>query len=447
MGQQWHYAIGGQQHGPVTDAQLCQLANDGSLEPNDLVWKEGMKDWQEARSVKGLFPDVMATPRSSLPPPVPAKQPSISFVRRLMMPISVLFGAGSAAWKLAIRKLKRRWLVVITLPELSLPLGKDIYSTRRFHDDFQDAFQSLDIQKHEIEKLERTNPDAGDNATPEESKQRAAERSKVESSVRTLSTKMNKDFEKLGQLAWEKFGIKSGPKELTEPLHMACERQDILTEEIESLRAPFEGKVVTPKRFVIGVTLFVIFFLLPPAMRNAREAARRASATAAAQRLESERRDFQKQLESQRQATLKQTELPARQPPGQQPKNVSTISPREQLQAVDWSDLISASSLYAAFNGNEVAADAEFKGKVIFIDGEVVNVEKSAFSGVTINVANRPSLGSIGLCCTLSRGGARSEDLSKVIPGSWLNIRGKCEGKLPSGWVHMTGCDFILVNR
>ena len=120
-------------------------------------------------------------------------------------------------------------------------------------------------------------------------------------------------------------------------------------------------------------------------------------------------------------------------------------SPQEQLEAAEWGDLVSAVSLYNRFNGNEVAADAEFKGKTIFIDGEVVNVENSGFSGVTINLAHRTGL--VGIRCVLSRSGARSQDLAKVGPGSWLKVRGKCEGKLPSGAVRLTGCEFILVNR
>jgi hypothetical protein len=55
MADQWFYAQGGQHIGPVTFEQLTQLARSGGLTANDLVWQEGMPDWQPAGQVAGLF--------------------------------------------------------------------------------------------------------------------------------------------------------------------------------------------------------------------------------------------------------------------------------------------------------------------------------------------------------------------------------------------------------
>jgi hypothetical protein len=52
---QWHYSRHDQQLGPVTTAALRHLAASGQLQPADLVWKEGMDDWAQARTVAGLF--------------------------------------------------------------------------------------------------------------------------------------------------------------------------------------------------------------------------------------------------------------------------------------------------------------------------------------------------------------------------------------------------------
>jgi hypothetical protein len=52
---QWTYAQNGQQFGPVTSTQLKQLAAQGQLGGNDLVWREGMTEWAQAGTVKGLF--------------------------------------------------------------------------------------------------------------------------------------------------------------------------------------------------------------------------------------------------------------------------------------------------------------------------------------------------------------------------------------------------------
>ena len=56
MADEMYYKHGGRQHGPVTGAELKELAAAGKLLPDDLIWKEGMEKWVPARSVKGLFP-------------------------------------------------------------------------------------------------------------------------------------------------------------------------------------------------------------------------------------------------------------------------------------------------------------------------------------------------------------------------------------------------------
>jgi hypothetical protein len=52
----WFYAQNGQQTGPVSTEQLEQLAHSGRLRHTDLVWKEGLPQWVQAKSVTGLFP-------------------------------------------------------------------------------------------------------------------------------------------------------------------------------------------------------------------------------------------------------------------------------------------------------------------------------------------------------------------------------------------------------
>lgn len=52
---EWYFACGDEQFGPVSAARLKELATAGELRPDDLVWREGMEDWAEARYVKGLF--------------------------------------------------------------------------------------------------------------------------------------------------------------------------------------------------------------------------------------------------------------------------------------------------------------------------------------------------------------------------------------------------------
>ena len=50
----WYYAKDGKKHGPVSSSELKKLAASGKLDPEDLVWTDGMKDWTAARDVPGL---------------------------------------------------------------------------------------------------------------------------------------------------------------------------------------------------------------------------------------------------------------------------------------------------------------------------------------------------------------------------------------------------------
>ena len=75
---QWWYAVDGQQQGPVSSAELKQLADSGQLKPTDLVWQEGQADWAPASNVRGLFPpQPQQGPPPSAPPPPAAGPPPI----------------------------------------------------------------------------------------------------------------------------------------------------------------------------------------------------------------------------------------------------------------------------------------------------------------------------------------------------------------------------------
>ena len=74
---QWFFSNAGQQQGPVSAEQLKQLAGEGRLLPSDLVWKEGMAQWAEAKNIEGLFPPPPLPPAAIAgPPPMPAAAPA-----------------------------------------------------------------------------------------------------------------------------------------------------------------------------------------------------------------------------------------------------------------------------------------------------------------------------------------------------------------------------------
>jgi hypothetical protein len=71
---QWYYARNDQQFGPVSAAELKQLADAGRLAPDDLLWREGMEAWATAINLRGLF-DAEASSSTPAEPQPAINQP------------------------------------------------------------------------------------------------------------------------------------------------------------------------------------------------------------------------------------------------------------------------------------------------------------------------------------------------------------------------------------
>jgi hypothetical protein len=63
----WYYAKAGKQFGPISAAQLRQMAQAGELVPDDLVFQEGGTQWVSASTVKGLFGPPTAVRNNAAP--------------------------------------------------------------------------------------------------------------------------------------------------------------------------------------------------------------------------------------------------------------------------------------------------------------------------------------------------------------------------------------------
>lgn len=74
---QWYHAREKQQFGPVSAAELKQLAQAGTLQPGDFVWREGLANWVAAREVRGLFDDQGATPSGAIRVPLSPSNTSV----------------------------------------------------------------------------------------------------------------------------------------------------------------------------------------------------------------------------------------------------------------------------------------------------------------------------------------------------------------------------------
>ncbi|MCA9039820.1 MAG: RDD family protein [Planctomycetaceae bacterium] len=50
----WYYQQSGEEHGPVSSADLRRMAARGKLDPTDLVRRESMEEWVEAHRLRGV---------------------------------------------------------------------------------------------------------------------------------------------------------------------------------------------------------------------------------------------------------------------------------------------------------------------------------------------------------------------------------------------------------
>lgn len=62
---EWFYSKNGEKTGPISSAELKQLAANGIVLPSDLVWKQDWPEWKAAKAIKGLFGSAAPT----TPPP------------------------------------------------------------------------------------------------------------------------------------------------------------------------------------------------------------------------------------------------------------------------------------------------------------------------------------------------------------------------------------------
>lgn len=71
---EWYLARDGQQFGPLSETELNKLVELGHLRPDDLLWRDGLADWQPAQVVLPAFA-ARAEPAPSPTPPQLAPEP------------------------------------------------------------------------------------------------------------------------------------------------------------------------------------------------------------------------------------------------------------------------------------------------------------------------------------------------------------------------------------
>lgn len=123
----WYYSERGQQRGPVELPELQRLLSIGQVSGQDLVWSEGMPQWQPAAQVPAVMPSGAAAPISAGPQPVmpavpyggyspyegPSKHAGLALTSMILSLVSIVFGGlllaipGAICGHIALKGMKQ----------------------------------------------------------------------------------------------------------------------------------------------------------------------------------------------------------------------------------------------------------------------------------------------------------------------------------------------------
>jgi hypothetical protein len=75
----WYYVYSGRQAGPVEENQLTELLDSGKIQPDVMVWHEGMSDWQPYHQAIPKAPAAISSVLAGSPIASPTRaQPAVT---------------------------------------------------------------------------------------------------------------------------------------------------------------------------------------------------------------------------------------------------------------------------------------------------------------------------------------------------------------------------------
>lgn len=268
----WYVEKEGRLLGPFTGPELKGLAATGRLEPGDLVRRDGRSKAVPAREVRGLFPECDPGPAPGGPPLPPHSaeadgSPSPSRgrgrLRGLGEGLKGLTQASKAAARLAAAQARKTHLESVVLPASYGALGRDIYASGRFRDEFPELHGEIGEADSRVERL--TSPRA--QTPPAKGLADAAVGVKATAQAKALSLKKESLLRRLGELSHERHRESSGPEHLVRPIAEARSGVEALEGEIGRLAATGRGTWITPYR-VLGASTALGVVLLALAARR-----------------------------------------------------------------------------------------------------------------------------------------------------------------------------------
>lgn len=118
---------------------------------------------------------------------------------------------------------------------------------------------------------------------------------------------------------------------------------------------------------------------------------------------------------------------PENQAPSQEVKDVvNAIAPEKPAAPAEIAIKITASNLMKAYSTNEIAADNQYKGKLLDVTGKVSTISKGLLDGMYVNLKTDDVISTIQCFLNDDQG----EKAAKLVPDQQIEIQGRDDGKM-----------------
>ena len=226
----WHYSREGKKHGPVSSAELQGLARKGLLSPEDLVWKEGMENWQKAGRLIGLFPAAPAAP-----PPAPPKDTS-STAANVKYGASALGAYAKVAGELAVKQAEKTKIQTLSLPQAYASFGKAVYEQGTQHRDTATLFAAISHLRQQLAAVQSGKPSSADNATLGQRAANVGKQASALVSAQQLESKLYQQHSRLGELTTQRADLPNHHNAANKHIRELQERVRELGQQISALK-------------------------------------------------------------------------------------------------------------------------------------------------------------------------------------------------------------------
>ena len=251
MATEWFYARGDQKHGPVSSAELGQLARSGKLLRTDLIWKEGMSQWRPAGESAKLFEGVtIPEPSPTNVASPPTESATAAFGDKAKAAAKWLGEKAKSAAQAAAAQAEIARLTQIALPSAYAAVGRHVIQSADIRKAFSDAVAVIDTLLAKLESLKTGAANRQPSTFAEKAKAVAlATKELAESKAHEL--RLGQAYADLGRSVFEA-GSFELPAELAGPIKDGLAKVDTLRKTAQTSVTQERRPWITKRRLMVG---------------------------------------------------------------------------------------------------------------------------------------------------------------------------------------------------